>query len=228
MSTEQVVRTVVMRVKEELQRVATAEGEPLLTVPVGVSNRHVHLSGADLEILFGPGYSLHPVKELSQIGQYGAEEVVTLAGPRGVIEKVRVLGPLRKQTQVEISRSDSYLLGIKPPIKDSGDLQGSTGLVLIGPRGCIQLQEGVICAARHIHFHTTDAKKWGIKEGDQLSVKVGGERSLVFHNVLARVSDKYKLELHIDTDEANAANVQNGDKAEVLLQQKRSDCCGSE
>lgn len=226
MITEQFVRTVVMRVKEELQRV-NADIKPLLTVPVGVSNRHVHLCSTGLEVLFGKGYHLHPVKELSQIGQYAAQEVITLAGSKGVIEKVRILGPLRSKNQVEISRSDSYLLGVSPPIRDSGDLQGSAGIALVGPQGCLQLHEGVICAARHIHFHTDDARKWGIQDGEKLRVKGEGERSLIFDNVLARVGDKYKLELHIDTDEANAANLKNGDKAVVLLQQKRSDCCGS-
>jgi len=185
------------------------------TIPIGISSRHVHLSEKDIEILFGQGYRLTPRKEL-QPGQFAAEETVTMVGPKGIIKKVRILGPVRSITQVEISRTDAFVLGINPPLRDSGVLQGSASLVLVGPAGCLKLNEGVICAARHIHFHTSDAQKLGIRDGDRVKVRIDGERGLVFENVLARVSDQFRLEMHIDTDEANAAGVKNGDTSVLI------------
>ncbi|MCK9909420.1 phosphate propanoyltransferase, partial [Microbacteriaceae bacterium K1510] len=147
-----------------------------MKVPVGVSNRHIHLSQEDLEHLFGPGYQLQKLRELKQYGQYAAEETVTLIGPKGKINNVRVLGPLRKQTQVEISRTDSYLLGVDPPIRDSGDLEGSAGLTVEGPHGQVALQEGVILAFRHIHFSLEDAKRFGVTDKQLVAVEVEGTR----------------------------------------------------
>ncbi|MBO8167555.1 MAG: phosphate propanoyltransferase [Thermoanaerobacteraceae bacterium] len=185
-------------------------------VPVGVSNRHVHLSKEHLEILFGEGYELTQIKELSQPGQYAAKETVSLVGPKGIIEGVRILGPVRRQTQVEISRTDSFRLGIKAPVRESGNLKGTPGCMLVGPAGTVTLNEGVIIAARHIHMSPSEAKQFGVEDGDLVSVLVDGERELSFHNVIIRVNEKFRLEMHIDTDEANAALLSNGSQVKIL------------
>ncbi len=190
-----------------------------MKVPVGVSNRHIHLSQEHLEQLFGPGYHLHKMRELKQYGQYAAEETVTLIGPKGKISNVRILGPVRKQTQVEISRTDSYLLGVDPPIRDSGDLKGSPGITIQGPRGEITIEEGVILAFRHIHFSLEDARRFGVKDKQLVKVEVEGTRSLILENVLCRVHKDYRLEFHIDTDEANAAGLRNDMEVEVIVEQ---------
>ncbi|GIP41178.1 hypothetical protein J31TS4_44580 [Paenibacillus sp. J31TS4] len=188
-----------------------------MKVPVGISNRHIHLSQEHLEQLFGPHYQLTKLKDLKQVGQYAAEETVTLVGPKGKIGHVRVLGPVRKQTQVEISRTDSYLLGVDPPIRDSGDLAGSEALTIVGPQGEVKLEEGVILAFRHIHFSEEDAERFGIVDKQFVAVEVEGPRSLVLENVLCRVHRDYRLEFHIDTDEANAAGLRNGMELEVIV-----------
>lgn len=188
-----------------------------LMVPVGVSNRHVHLSDEHLEILFGAGHKLTKLKDLTQPGEFAAEEKVTLVGPKGAIEGVRVLGPTRKQTQVEISVTDSFRLGIKPPVRDSGNLAGTPGVELIGPKGSVTLPEGVIIAARHIHINSEEALKYGLENGQKVRVEVGGERGIIFNNVLIRVSPKYALEFHVDLDEANCALLKNCDRVKVLL-----------
>lgn len=185
-------------------------------VPVGISNRHLHLSQEDLEVLFGPGYELTPKKDLSQPGQYAAEETVAVIGPKGSLSKVRILGPVRKQTQVEISFTDSFKLGVEPPVRDSGDLADSPGITLEGPKGRINIPEGVIVAQRHLHLHTSEADKLGLKDKEYIKVKTEGQRAVVFENVLVRVSPKYKMDLHLDTDEANAAGLKNGDLVTVL------------
>lgn len=184
-------------------------------VPVGVSNRHVHLSKEHLEILFGEGYELTVRNSLSQTGQFAAEETVTLEGPKRSISNVRILGPLRSQTQVEISRTDAFTLGVKAPVRDSGSLEGSAGIRIIGPKGSIDLEEGVIIAQRHIHMDEATAERFGVKDKDIVSVVVDGERALVFRNVLIRVRNDFVLDMHIDTDEANAAGLANGDIVKV-------------
>jgi putative phosphotransacetylase len=185
-------------------------------VPIGVSARHIHLSPEHIEVLFGVGYELKPFKPLSQPGQYAAEEQVAIEGPKGKFDKVRILGPARGKTQIEISRTDAFALGVNPPVRESGNIADTPGLTVRGPAGVIELQEGVIVAARHIHFHTDDAVKWGITDKMKLRVKVNGERPLVFENVVARVSANYALDMHIDTDEGNAAGVKTGDMAEIV------------
>jgi putative phosphotransacetylase len=188
----------------------------MLEIPVGVSNRHVHLSQEHLEQLFGPGYELTVWKDLGQPGQYASKETVSVVGTKGIIENVRVLGPVRKKTQVEISRTDSFKLGLKAPIRDSGDLEGSAGCVLVGPKGMVSINSGVIIAARHIHMTPVEAGKYGLHDKDRVSVLVDGERALVFNNVLVRVNRNFALEMHLDVDEANSAWLNNGDKVTMI------------
>ncbi|MCK9524466.1 MAG: phosphate propanoyltransferase [Limnochordia bacterium] len=187
-------------------------------VPVGVSNRHIHLSQQDLETLFGAGYELTVRNDLSQTGQFAAEETVAIEGPKSSMAKVRILGPTRKETQIEISRTDSFALGLTPPVRDSGFLEGSPGLTLVGPNGKVDLDKGVIIAQRHIHMTETDAESFGVKDKEMVSVRVGGERGVTFDHVLVRVRNDFVLEMHIDTDEANAAMLGNGQLVEVSQQ----------
>lgn len=183
---------------------------------IALSNRHIHLSKEHIDILFGKDYELKKFKDLSQPGQYAAEEKVDIVGPKGTIKGVRVLGPARKKTQVEISLTDGFTLGVKPPVRDSGDLANSPGCKIIGPNGEVTIEEGVIAAARHIHMHTDDAIEFGVTDKQRVSVKVNGERGLVFNNVLVRVHDTYALEMHVDIDEGNAAGVKNGQIVELI------------
>ncbi len=178
------------------------------TIPIAISARHVHLTQPTVEKLFGEGHELTPRNPLSQPGQYASEETVTLVGPKGRLERVRVLGPPRDHNQVEISRTDEFALGIDAPVRGSGDIDNTPGLTLIGAAGEVNLEKGLICALRHIHMTPADAEAFGVKNGDMVEVKLtGGERDLTFGDVLIRVSPKYKLEMHIDTDEGNAANL---------------------
>ncbi|MFC0215663.1 phosphate propanoyltransferase [Paenibacillus chartarius] len=185
-------------------------------VPIGISARHIHLSPEHIEVLFGTGYQLKELKPLSQPGQFAAEEQVAIIGPKGKFDKVRILGPARGKTQIEVSRTDAFALGVNPPVRESGNIAGTPGLIVRGPAGEVELQEGVIVAARHIHFHTEDAAKWGITDKQRLRVRVNGERPLIFEDVIARVSEQYALDMHIDTDEGNAAGVKTGEMAEIL------------
>lgn len=188
----------------------------LNTIPIALSNRHIHLSQEHLEALFGPGATLHKTKDLSQPGQYACEEQVTITGPKGFIERVRVLGPVRKQTQVEVSFTDGFALGLTPPVRDSGDLAGSPGVEIKGPHGSVMLKEGVIAAARHVHMHTADGEAFGLRDKDLINVRTGGKRSVVFENVLVRVHTEYNLEMHVDLDEGNGAGVKNGQMVEIV------------
>ncbi len=184
-------------------------------VPVGLSNRHVHLSKEHIDILFGEGYELTNFKDLSQPGQFAANEKIKVVGPRGELN-MRVLGPARNTTQVEISVTDGFALGVNPPVRDSGALADSPGAKLVGPKGEVEIDLGIIAAARHIHMHTSDAEKFGLQDKDRVSVKVEGERGLVFNNVLVRVHPQYALEFHLDIDEGNAAGLKNGQELEIL------------
>lgn len=187
-----------------------------IKVPVGVSNRHVHLSQEDLETLFGKGATLTVKKDLSQPGQFVAEETVNLIGPKRSIPNVRILGPVRPQTQVEISLTDSFTLGITAPVRDSGNLENTPGLIIEGPKGRIEIEEGVIVAQRHLHLHDTEAAELGLKDQDYIQVKVDGPRGLIFDQVLVRVSPKFKKDLHLDIDEANAAGLKTGDLVTII------------
>ncbi|OPA80273.1 propanediol utilization protein [Paenibacillus selenitireducens] len=187
-------------------------------IPVGVSNRHVHLSRAHVECLFGPGYTLTPDRALSQPGQYAAIETVTLQGPRGEIQRVRVLGPSRAETQVEISRTDGYLLGIHAPVRLSGNVAGTPGAVLVGPQGTLELSHGVIVAECHVHMSILDAAHFQVQNGDTIVVETPSDRSrrILFPQVIVRVHERYSLDFHIDLDEANAAGLRTGDFVERI------------
>jgi putative phosphotransacetylase len=185
-------------------------------VPVGLSNRHIHLSQADLDVLFGEGYELTKFKDLSQPGQYAANEKVDVVGAKGTLKGVRILGPVRKETQIEVSLADGFVLGVNPPVRDSGDLIDSPGVKVVGPKGEVVIEKGVIAAARHIHMHTSDAENFGVVDKDIVSVKVEGKRGLVFDNVLVRVHKEYALEMHVDVEEGNAAGLKNGTMVELI------------
>lgn len=187
-------------------------------VPVGISNRHIHLSNEHIEALFGIGYKLNKTKDLNQPGEFACEETVKLVGPKGTLANVRVLGPARKATQVEISATDSYVLGIKPPVKDSGDHDGTPGVDIIGPKGTVQIEQGAMIAARHIHMTNEDAQKIGLANGNYVNVKAPGIRGGIMENVLIRVSPNFQMELHIDNDEGNAFGVVTGQSLDVIIQ----------
>lgn len=180
-------------------------------IPIGVSNRHVHVSRADLDRLYGKDYALTHKSELGQPGQFAANETVTLQGPKGTFEHVRILGPVRSQSQVEISKTDSFRLGVKATIALSGHLQGTPGITLIGPRGTVDLPCGVIIAKRHIHMTPAQAAARHLKDGQIVDVETFGERRGILGDVIIRVSDTAGLEMHIDVDEANACSLSNHD-----------------
>ncbi|MBU7008578.1 phosphate propanoyltransferase [Phosphitispora fastidiosa] len=185
-------------------------------VKVRISGRHIHISPKDLELLYGPGYNLTKYRDLAQPGQYAAKETLTVVGPKGVIEGIRILGPIRDKTQVEISGTDGYHLGMEPPVRDSGNIAGTPGIVLVGPYGAVTLKEGVILAATHIHMSPDDAVKLKLKNGDRVQVLVDGERDLIFTEVLVRVDKSFITEMHVDTDEANAAVIEDGDYVTII------------
>jgi putative phosphotransacetylase len=185
--------------------------------PIGISNRHIHLAEDHIQVLFGEGHQLTPMKDLKQPGQYAAEETISIVGPKGHIDGVRILGPARKQSQIEVSMTDAFKLGVKPPVRDSGDLAETPGIDIIGPKGRVTIPDGVILAGRHIHMHTSDAEGLGLKDKDHVKVQIPGERGLVFEHVLIRVSPNYRLEMHVDTDEANACLLKNGQTVQIVL-----------
>lgn len=184
-------------------------------IPVGISNRHIHLSQQDLDKLFGSGYQLTKLKDLSQPGQYACQECVTLCGPKGVISKVRVLGPVRPETQVEILASDTFTLGIKGEVRLSGDLVGTKGATIVGPKGSVELNRGVILAKRHIHMLPAEAERFGVVDGQSVAIEFTGERGGTLNQVIIRVTDNSGLECHIDTEEANALGVKPGTKVGI-------------
>jgi len=209
-------------VEEVLQQVLRNQPSPPhdLKIPIGVSARHVHLAQAEVEQLFGDNYQLTPKFELSQPGQFAAEETVVLAGPKGSIEKVRILGPARALSQVEVSWTDAMKLGLKPPLRISGDIKGSSPVTLIGPNGSVVLTEGLIIAQAHIHMSPADSVRFQVVDGQSVQIKVAGIRPITLSNVMIRVSEGYRLEMHVDTDEANAGLIQQGDFAEIVNGQK--------
>ena len=187
-----------------------------LEITVGVSNRHIHLSAEDLQTLFGVETELHKTKDLGQPGEFACQETLTVIGPRGVIEQVRVIGPVRSDTQVEVSMTDAFRLGYKPPVRDSGNLINTPGVTIAGPKGVVPLSNGLILAQRHIHMPTSEAKRLGFKDHDVVRVHFPGVRGIVFENVLIRAKDNYAVEYHVDTDEGNAGLLKNGDIVKIL------------
>ncbi|PKK87160.1 MAG: propanediol utilization protein [Tenericutes bacterium HGW-Tenericutes-8] len=186
-------------------------------IPIGVSGRHLHLTQAHLETLFGPGYQLTIMKDLSQPGQYAANEKVDVYSPAGkLLAGVRILGPVRPASQVEISRSDAIRGKFVAPVRSSGDVAGSGACKLVGPAGEVELSEGVIVADRHIHFNLEEAAAFGVKDGDVVAIKVEGKKGGILDNVLCRVSSKYALDCHLDTDDGAAFELNTGDEATLV------------
>lgn len=208
------IQDIIVKVMSEMSgELREANGE----IKVGVSQRHIHLSQADLETLFGKGYQLTKKKTLMG-REYAAEEVVTLVGPSlKTIENVRVLGPVRKNTQVEISRTDTFVLKVSPPVRPSGEIEGSEKLVVVGPKGCVYLKQGVIIANRHIHLTPEFAAKHGIKDNDYVDVEIEDTvKPTLFYGVQVRVRDDFNVEMHIDTDDANAVGIKNGMRVKII------------
>ncbi|ALB44791.1 MULTISPECIES: phosphate propanoyltransferase [Clostridium] len=212
MHSEDVVKLIIKIVVDKIKALENYK------IPIGVSNRHVHLSQKDLDILYGLGYSLTKKIDLKQPGQFAANETVTIRGPKGEFENVRILGPIRSESQVEVSMTDSFRLGVKPPIKESGQLENTPGLEIIGPKGSVKIPNGTIIALRHIHMTPEYAEKMGVKDKEIVEVETMGERHGILGNVLIRVSDKSSLEMHVDVDEANACALKNDDF--VILHRK--------
>lgn len=185
-------------------------------VPLGISNRHIHLSQQEINKLFGTGYQLTELKALSQPGQYACKETVTICGPRGVIEKVRVLGPARPATQVEVMTGDCFKLGLKAPVRQSGDIRNTPGITIIGAAGSAEIDEGVIVAQRHIHMSPEDAHQYNVTDGERVMIKLNGERGGVFDNVVIRVSKEFRLECHLDVEEANAMGLNSKSKVYII------------
>lgn len=185
-------------------------------IPVGVSNRHIHISQEHLDILFGKGYQLTKIKDLKQPGQYACKEHVIIAGPRSAIEKVRILGPVRSATQVEVLSSDCRKLGIPAVVRQSGDLAGAPGLTLVGPKGSVYAEESAVVALRHIHMTPEDAERFGIKDGQVVKIKFGGQRGGIYDKVVCRVSSSAALECHLDVEEANAMCVDGASKFTII------------
>lgn len=215
--TAELAETVTKLVLEELSKVGLApSGEPQKYVPVGISARHVHVNRAHLDALFGPGYELSKFKDISQPGQFAANEQVTLIGPKGKIEKVRILGPLRKDTQAEVAPSDARRLGVTPPVSQSGVHRGTPGITLVGPKGTVVIDQGFIIAERHIHMTLADAEAFGVRNGQKVQVKIGGPRGGLMDEVMIRVRDDFALDMHIDTDDGNAFGLKTGDIVEII------------
>lgn len=208
MNTQNIVDQITQLVVAEIRKMQFQEK----TVPVGISARHVHLSQKDVESLFGKGHQLTFFKALSQTGQFASKETVELVGPKGTIEKVRILGPVRPEIQVEVSLSDARLLGIKPPIRNSGNLQGSPGILIRGPKGEVHSSRGVIVPERHVHMSTQEAMSFGLSNEDYIRVFVEGQSAGVLEHIKVRAKDTYVLDLHIDTDNANAFGLSQGQK----------------
>ncbi|WP_353893523.1 phosphate propanoyltransferase [Proteinivorax hydrogeniformans] len=204
----------VLKLLEAVQAMSSGKEDKSL-IPVGVSNRHVHLSQKDMDALFGQRYQLTKLKDLSQPGQYACKETVTICGPKGAIEKVRILGPARKKTQVEVLASDGFKLGVTPQIKLSGDLQNTDGITLVGPKGSVQIEEGLIVAQRHIHMSCQDAQNLDVQDGQIVSIEIEGLRGGTYDNVAIRATESSALECHLDTEEANSMGINSLSKVKI-------------
>ena len=211
MDNAELVQGLAAEIEKRLRRSKTS-------VPIGVSNRHAHITKEHFEALFGRGAVLTKFRDLSQPGQFASNEKMDVVGAKGSIRGVRLLGPFRPKTQIEVSWTEAVTLGVKPPVRESGDLAGSAALRLAGPQGSVEVREGLILARRHLHCTPGDAAAIGLSNGEAVRVRVGhgGGRGTVFEDTVVRVSDKFSLELHLDTDEANAAGVKTGDLATIV------------
>ncbi|MCL5037023.1 MAG: phosphate propanoyltransferase [Chloroflexi bacterium] len=215
---KEIVREVLSRLGRETQGGMTHCESSKGGIPIAASNCHIHLSRADLEALFGAGYNLTPMKDLSQPGQFACVETVTVAGKGGALNDVRVLGPVRKKSQVEVSVTDCHALGIDvPPVRESGDLEGTAGITIVGPGGTVILPDGLVIARRHVHMTPGDAEKFGVKDRQVVKVRIGGDRGVIFEEVLVRVHEGFRLEMHIDFDEANACALKPGMTGELII-----------
>lgn len=210
----QMIQTIVREVLASLE--VDTQQPPDSSVPIAISARHVHLSEEHVEQLFGQGYQLTKRADLSQPGQFAAEETVHVAGPKGSFSRVRVLGPARKLTQVEVSQTDTITLGVTAPLRESGDIRGSAPITLIGPKGSVHLKEGLIVAQAHIHMSPQDAVRYQVKDQQLVEVFIDSDRPLKLQKVKIRVSERYRLEMHIDTDEANAAFLQKKGRGQLI------------
>ncbi len=211
----ELIQATVKNVVKEL-KLDTKEHSKDDFVKIGVSQRHIHLSREDLDILFGKGYELTP-KKILMGKEFASDEVVTLVGPSlKAIENVRVLGPVRKNTQVEISRTDTFVLKVSPPVRPSGEIKGSEKIVVVGPKGSVYLKEGVIIANRHIHLTPEFAESLNLKDNDLVDVVIDGVKPTKFFDVQIRVRDDFNVEMHIDTDDANSSGLKNGDVVHIL------------
>lgn len=231
MDTEKLIKDVVVNVMQRLENEKVPQPETNSSqnsnqgnqakagerkVVCGVSVRHVHLCKEHLEILFGKGYELSEMRELYNPG-FAAKETVTIVGPKlNAIQNVRVLGPLRSKSQIELAKTDCVILGIDAPVRPSGNLEGTASAVMVGPKGVVYLKDGVIRANRHIHMCPEDAEYFGVKDNDQVDVRVPGPKGLTFNNVQVRVSPDFKTEMHVDTDDANAADITNGTLVDIV------------
>ncbi len=219
---DQVVQRVVSRMRQAQQPASIipqsgARQSGRKMVPVNVSVRHLHLCRKDLDVLFGPGFELEELKGLYQPGEFAANQTVTLIGPRmRCLGAARVLGPLRDATQVEVSRTDAIYLGIDPPVSPSGNHEGSSRLILAGPVGVVHLERGVIQANRHLHLSTVSAEKWGLTDNQTIKVRIETAKKTVFEDVQLRVREAFLDEMHLDTDDGNAAGLRGGEKAEII------------
>lgn len=203
--------------------VRSVKGETLIgrgaskIVAVGISNRHGHLTAEHSEILFGPGKRLTPLRDLLQPNQFASKETISVATNKGIIHNVRLIGPERKYTQVELSRTDAFALGLNPPLRQSGELDASPGCVLMGPHGSVIINRGVIMAGRHLHCHTSQARELGLHDRQLIRARIPGPRGGIMDSLLVRVGDGHTLECHLDTDEGNAFGLASGDKIELLI-----------
>jgi putative phosphotransacetylase len=204
--------------KDILEDLKLRQERSAMPVPVGVSNRHVHLTKEDFKTLFGANSDDTQLKPVKQPGQYACNERVTVEGPKGALKDVRMIGPYRKYSQVEVSLGDARRLGVEPPIRDSGKLESSPGIRLVGPKGSVTLRQGIILSKRHIHFNVKEGAAFKVKDGQEVRVLCGRgtERETIYERVLCRVSDAYSLELHLDVEEANAAGLKNCDPAFIV------------
>ncbi|MEO8376038.1 MAG: phosphate propanoyltransferase [Candidatus Sumerlaeota bacterium] len=196
-------------------------------IPIGISARHCHVSPDQIEILFGKGAKLNALKPLKQPGQFAAQETVSIIGARGrVIERVRILGPARNETQVEISLTDCIYLGVDAPVRPSGDHRETPGILIVGPKGHIAIDRGLIRANRHIHLHTSEAAALNLKDQDRVMVKIDGDKPVIFYDVQIRVSEKFSQEIHIDTDDANAVGLEDNAVAQIIFKAEDVTVCG--